>query len=114
MRATPGKATRRRHNKVLEATKGYRMTKHRLYKVAHEAYIHAGQYAYQHRQRRQSQIRTVWIQRISAACALNNTNYSRFMANLKKANIEINKKVLADLAYNTPSVFTKLTQSFSV
>lgn len=111
MRVKTGKVRRRRHNKVLAATKGYRMSKSTLYKAAHEAYLHAGKYAYDHRQKRAGQIREVWISRITAAAEANGTKYSRFIKGLKDAKIALNRKVLADIAYNHPVVFTKLVQS---
>ena len=111
MRVKGGTVRRRRHKKVLKANKGYRMTKSKLYKVGHEAYLHAGQYAYAHRQRRKSQIRTIWIDRISAAAKNNGTQYSRLMKSLKDANVQLNKKMLSDIAYNDPVAFSKLVQS---
>ena len=105
MRVKGGITRRRRHKKVLKSTKGYRLTKSKLYKVAHEAYMHAGQYAYNHRQRRASQMRTIWINKINAACKQNNMQYKDFMYKLKLKNIELNRMVLADLAVNNPEVF---------
>lgn len=111
MRVKTGKTRRRKHKKILAATKGYRMTKNRLYKVAHESYMHAGQYAYAHRQRRASQIRLVWTARITAAAEANGTKYSKFMKGLKDSKIVLNRKVLADIAYNHPGTFSKLVES---
>lgn len=111
MRVKTGKVTRRRHKKILDATKGYRMTKNNLYKVAHEAYMHAGQYAYDHRQKRGSQFRTIWIAKVNAACKNNGLQYNEFMNKLKVKNIKLNRKVLADIAVDNPEVFTFLVQS---
>lgn len=110
MRAT-GNTRKKRHKKILKRTKGYRMTKSKLYRVAHEAYMHAGQYSQAHRRRRHSQMRRVWISRINAAARNNGTKYSDLVHNLKEAKIELNKKVLSDLALNHPEAFTKLVKS---
>jgi large subunit ribosomal protein L20 len=111
MRVRTGKTRRRRHKKVLNRTKGFRMTRSKLYKVAHESDMHAGQYAYNHRQRKQSQFRKIWISRITAASEANGIKYSTFMSKLKKADIELDRKVLADIAFNNPTTFTKLVES---
>lgn len=112
MRVPTGKVRSRRHKKVLESTKGYRMTRNRLYKVAHEAYLHAGQYSYNHRRRRLSQMRNLWIKRLTAAVIDHGIRYSEFINKLKKANIVINRKMLADIAYESPEVFSKIVKSF--
>lgn len=111
MRVKGGTVRTRKHNKILKATKGYRMSKNHLYKVAHEAYMHAGQYAYNDRQKRQSQIRTVWITRLGAACKNNNIQYKDLISGMKAKNIELNRSVLADIAVNNPSVFTFILKS---
>lgn len=108
MRVKTGKVTRVRHKRILAKTKGYRMTKSKLYKVAHEAYMHAGQYAYAHRKRRHSQMRRVWIMKISAACKSHDIKYNTFTHLLKVNGIELNKKVLADIAFTEPKAFTQL------
>lgn len=111
MRVKGGTVRKRRHNKVIKATKGYRMTKNRLYKVAHEAYMHAGQYSYAHRQRRQSQFRNVWIQKLNAASKNNGIQYKDLINGLKKNNIELDRKVLSDIAVNDPDVFSFIVKS---
>lgn len=111
MRVKGGVVRRRKHNKILAKTKGYRMTKSRLYKVAHEAYMHAGQYAYNHRQKRGAEVRRVWITKINAACKNNGIQYKDLISKLRKENIELNRMVLADIAVNHPEVFTKITES---
>ncbi len=111
MRVKGGITRRRRHKKVLKSTKGYRLTKSKLYKVAHEAYMHAGQYAYNHRQRRASEMRKLWITKINAACKQNNTQYKDLISKMKSKNVELNRMVLADLAVNNPEVFTFLVKS---
>ena len=111
MRVKTGITRKRRHDKILKKTKGYRMTKNRLYKVAHEAYMHAGQYAYDHRQKRGAQMRRMWIAKINAACKNNNIQYKDLIAGLKKNKIELNRMVLADIAVNNPEVFTVIVKS---
>ncbi len=111
MRVKGGTVRTRKHNKILKATKGYRMTKNRLYRVAHEAYMHAGQYAYADRQKRQAQVRRLWIARINAACKENDIKYKDLIAGLKAKNMELNRQILADLAYNNPSVFSFVVKS---
>ena len=94
MRVKTGITRKRRHDKILKKTKGYRMTKNRLYKVAHEAYMHAGQYAYDHRQKRGAQMRRMWIAKINAACKNNNIQYKDLIAGLKKNKIELKQNIL--------------------
>lgn len=110
MRIKRGVVLRRRHKKVLKATKGFRMTKNRLFKVAHEAMMHAGQYSYNHRRRRPSQLRNLWIIRISAAAQKAGLSYSKYMGVLKSKNIELDRKVLADMAMNDFEAFSALVK----
>lgn len=111
MRVKGGITRKRRHNKILKSTKGYRLTKSKLYKVAHEAYLHAGQYAYSHRQKRAGEMRRIWITKINAACKNNNIQYKELIHKMKVKNIELNRMVLADLGANNPEVFTFLVKS---
>jgi large subunit ribosomal protein L20 len=111
MRTKGGKTTRRRHKKILKETKGYRLTKSKLYKVANEAYMHAGQYSYNDRRRKPSNMRKLWITKINAACKQNNIKYSEFINKLSEKNIKLNRKVLADLAMNEPNTFSFLVKS---
>lgn len=111
MRVKGGNVRKKRHKKVLKSTKGYRMTKNNLYKVAHEAHLHAGQYAYNDRQKRAGQIRRVWISKINAACKQNDIQYKNFIHGLKLKDIKLNRKVLADMAMNNPKVFTFIVKS---
>ncbi|MCD4811675.1 50S ribosomal protein L20 [bacterium] len=111
MRVKTGKVTKRRHKKVLKATKGYRMTKSKLYKVAHEAYMHAGQYSYNDRKKRAGDMRRLWITKINAACKNNDMKYSHFINKLSLKKIELNRKVLADIAMNNPEIFTFIVKS---
>lgn len=110
MRVKRGFTRKRAHKKVLERTKGFRMTRHRLYKVAREADLHAGQYAFAGRKLRKRDMRHLWITRINAALKNFNLNYSRFVNLLKKTRIEINRKILADLAGREPSVFKAIVE----
>ena len=111
MRVKGGTTKKRRHKKVLNKTKGYRLTKSKLYRVSHEAYLHAGQYAYDHRQKRGAQMRKVWTTKINAACKQNDIQYKDFIKKLKDNKIVLNRKVLADLAVNDPEVFSFIVKS---
>ncbi len=113
MRVKGGTTRSKRHKKVLKATKGYRLSKSKLYRVAHEAYLHAGQYAYADRQKKAGQMRNLWIKRINAASQQNGLKYSELMNKLKKASVILNKKVLADLALNHPEVFSSIVKEIS-
>ncbi len=112
-RVKTGTTRHARHKKVLGLTKGYRMTKNRLYKVAHEAMMHAGAYAYIGRKNRKRDFRSLWIARISAAvkAVAVQLNYSRFMNQLKKANIQLDRKMLADLAVHDMEAFSEVVKA---
>jgi large subunit ribosomal protein L20 len=86
------------------------MTKGRLYKVSKEADLHAGQYAFAGRKRRKRDFRRLWITRINAALTEHNLPYSKFINNLKKAKIDLNRKILADLAVSNPKVFKAIVE----
>ena len=103
-------ATRKRRKKVLKAAKGYYGGKHRLFKTAKQAVMKSGQYAYIGRKQKKRDFRRMWITRISAACKANGMNYSTFMHGLKVAGIEINRKMLSEMAINDPVAFTKLVE----
>jgi len=111
MRVKGGTTRKRRHKKVLNKTKGYRLTKGKLYRVSHEAYLHAGQYSYDHRQERGAQMRRIWITKINAACKQNEIQYKDLIKKLKDSKIELNRKILADLAVNSPEVFSFIVKS---
>ncbi|MGI6423540.1 MAG: 50S ribosomal protein L20 [Candidatus Dojkabacteria bacterium] len=111
MRVRGGIVRKRRHKKILSKTKGYRMTKSKLYKVAHEAYMHAGQYSYNDRRKRAGEMRKLWIQKINAACKNNNIQYKDFINRLNKKGSQLNRKVLADIAVNNPEVFSTIVKS---
>ena len=108
MRVKRGFTRKRAHNKVLIRTKGFRMTKNRLYKVAREADIHAGQYAYVGRKNRKRDFRRLWITRINGALTDLDMAYSKFVNGLKKAKIEIDRKILSELVTDNPEVFRKI------
>lgn len=101
---------RRRHKKVLKAAKGYYGARSRTYKVAKQAVTKAGQYAYRDRRQRKRQFRRLWIVRINAGARLHGLSYSRFINGLKKANVEIDRKVLSDLAIFNSEAFAKLAE----
>lgn len=105
MRVKTGITRRKRHKKILKLTKGYRMTRSKLYKVAHEASLHAGQYAFAGRRLRKRDLRKLWIQRINAGLKQEKISYSEFINFLKKVKVEINRKMLAHLAVTDPSAF---------
>jgi large subunit ribosomal protein L20 len=110
-RVKRGIVSRRKHNKLGDLTKGYRGTKHRLIKAATEASLHAGAYAYHGRKVKKRDIRALWIVRISEAAKKEGTSYSKLINALKKANIEIDRKILADLVLNDPTTFTQIVKS---
>ena len=102
--------TRKRRKKTLKLAKGYFGAKSRLFKTAKEAVMKSGQYAYIGRRQKKRDFRRLWITRISAAAKLNCMNYSTFMNGLKKSGIEINRKMLAELAVSDAAAFTALTE----
>lgn len=110
MRIKRGKVKNRRHKKVLEQTKGFRLSYSKLYKRAKEALLHAGQYSFAHRKRRQSQFREAWIERINAALTQFDVKYSVFINSLKKKNVELDRKVLAGLALDYPQTFKSVVE----
>ncbi|MBL7150546.1 50S ribosomal protein L20 [Candidatus Microgenomates bacterium] len=105
MRVKTGPTRRKRHKKIIKMAKGYRMTRHKLIKRAKEAVLRAGQHAYIGRKLRKRNMRRLWIQRINAALTEHNLPYSKFINALKKAKIELNRKILADLAVSDPKTF---------
>ena len=111
MRVKRGNVRSKRHKKVLKSNKGYRMTKSKLYKVGHEAYMHAGQYSYQHRRQRKGQMRKIWIDRINAAAKTNGTSYNQMIDKMNKAGVTINRKMLSEIAVQKPDVFSQIAKS---
>lgn len=107
-RVKGGTVTRARRKKVLKNAKGYFGSKHRLYKTAQEQLFHSGEYAYRDRKKNKSNFRKLWITRINAACRINDISYSKFIDGLNKAGIEINRKMLSELAISAPEEFTKI------
>lgn len=103
-------ATRKRRNKTLKLAKGYWGGKSKLFKTAKEAVWKSGQYAYISRRLKKRDFRRLWITRISAACKLNDMNYSTFINGLKKANIGLNRKMLSEIAINDAAGFTALCE----
>lgn len=103
-------ATRKKRNKTLKLAKGYWGGKSRLFKTAKEAVWKSGQYAYISRRLKKRDFRRLWITRISAACKLNDMNYSTFINGLKKADITLNRKMLSEIAISDPNAFTSLCE----
>ena len=109
-RVKNGAVTKARHKKVLKAAKGYVGSKHRLYKTAKEQLMHSGQYAFRDRKQKKREFRKLWITRINAACRLNDISYSRFIEGLTKAGVEVNRKMLSEIAINDPKAFAELVK----
>ena len=109
-RVRNGVVTKARHKKVLKEARGYFGSKHRLYKSAKEQLMHAGVYAYRDRRQKKREFRKLWIVRINAACRLNDISYSRFIEGLNKAGVEVNRKMLSEIAINDPKAFSKLVE----
>lgn len=110
-RVKNGAVTKARHKKVLKAAKGYFGSKHRLYKTAKEQLMHSGQYAFRDRKQKKRDFRKLWITRINAACRMNDISYSRFIEGLTKAGVEINRKMLSEIAINNPTMFSELVKT---
>lgn len=113
MRIKTGPTRKKRHNKLLERTKGYRMTKNRLVKVAKEAALHADQYSYVGRKQKKRNLRSLWIIRLNAACREQGLTYSKLINNLKRVKIELDRKILAELAVNYPPVLSSIIQKIT-
>ncbi len=109
-RVKRGTIARRRHKKILKQAKGYYGARSRVFRVAKQAVIKAGQYAYRDRRQRKRQFRALWIARINAEARVNGLSYSKFINGLKKAAIEIDRKILADLAVHDKVAFAALTE----
>jgi large subunit ribosomal protein L20 len=109
-RVKRGVAAKRRHKKVLDQAKGYYGNKSRSFRAANEQVLHSGQYAFRDRRAKKGEFRRLWIQRINAACRQNDMSYSRFIAGLNAAGIEVDRKVLADIAITDPATFTALVE----
>ena len=109
-RVKRGVTARARHKKVLQQAKGYYGARSRVYRVAKQAVIKAGQYAYRDRKQRKRQFRALWITRINAAARQFDMSYSRLINGLDRANIDVDRKILADLAVHDPDAFGALVQ----
>jgi len=110
-RVKGGTVSKNRRRKVLKEAKGYFGSKHRLYKTAQEQVFHSGAYAYRDRKQNKRNFRKLWITRINAACRENDISYSKFMNGLSKAGIEINRKMLSEMAINDAAAFAKLVET---
>lgn len=109
-RVKRGVTAHARHKKILDEAKGYYGARSKVYRVAKQAVIKAGQYAYRDRRQKKRQFRALWIARINAGARDNGISYSRMMDGLKKANVEIDRKMLADLAIFDKPAFSKLAE----
>lgn len=109
-RVRNGVVTHRRHKKILKAARGYFGSKHREFKSAKEQLMHAGAYAYRDRRQKKRDMRKIWIVRINAACREFDISYSRFIDGLNKAGIEINRKMLSEIAINDKEAFKNLVE----
>ncbi|AEF93924.1 50S ribosomal protein L20 [Desulfotomaculum nigrificans CO-1-SRB] len=109
-RAKSSVVSRNRHRKILKLAKGYRGSRSKLYRVANQAVMKALFYAYRDRRQKKRDFRKLWIARINAAARMNGMSYSKFINGLKKAGVEVNRKMLADLAVNDAQAFSQLVQ----
>ena len=109
-RVKNGATTKARHKKVLKQAKGYWGSKHRLYKTAKEQLMHSGQYAFRDRRQKKRDFRKLWITRINAACRMNDISYSRFIEGLNKAGVEINRKMLSEIAIHDEKAFAEIVR----
>ncbi|MBI4268125.1 MAG: 50S ribosomal protein L20 [Chloroflexi bacterium] len=107
-RVKRGVTAHHRHKKILALTKGHRSSRHTLYRRAHESMLHALSYAFAHRRERKGDMRRLWISRVNAASRIGGLTYGQMMAGLKKSGIEINRKMLADMAVREPQAFANL------
>ena len=110
-RVKNGTIHRARRKKILKQAKGYFGSKHRLYRTAKEQVMHSLSYAYRDRRQKKRDFRKLWITRINAACRQNEISYSRFINGLMKAGIEVNRKMLSEIAINDPKTFTELVKA---
>ena len=109
-RVKGGTISRARHKKVMKQAKGYFGSKHRLFKSANEQVMHSGKYAFRDRKQKKRDFRKLWITRINAACRMNGISYSKFINGLSVAGIEINRKMLSELAIENKEAFTELVK----
>ena len=109
-RVKGGTVTRARRKKILKMASGYFGSKHLLFKTAKEQVLHSLNYAFNDRRKLKSDYRKLWIRRINAACRMNDISYSKFMFGLKQANVNVNRKMLSELAINDPAAFADLVK----
>ena len=109
-RVKRGVTARARHKKIFTLSKGYRLRRNNVFRVAKQAVMRAGQYAYRDRRDKKHVFRRLWIARINAAARMNDISYSKLMHGLKLANIDVNRKMLADVAINDAAAFAKLVE----
>ena len=110
VRVKSGILTKKKHKKVLKLAKGYLMTRHKQFKKAKEAVLHAGQYAFSGRKNRKRDFRRLWIIRINAALRLLGLNYNKFINKLKTNKVELDRKILAKIAVEYPKIFEKIVE----
>ena len=110
-RVKRGVTAKRRHKKVLEQAKGYYGNKSRSFRAANEQVMHSGNYAFRDRRAKKGEFRRLWIQRINAGCRAHDLSYSRFIAGLTTAGIEVDRKILAELAVTDPAAFGRLVEA---
>lgn len=110
MRVKTGIVRRKRHKKILAQTKGFRLSRGKIVKKAKEALLHAGQHAYNDRKIKKRVFRSLWIERLNGALSSMDINYSKFIAGLKKNNININRKILSEIAIFDPKTFAKIVE----
>lgn len=110
-RVKRGMVSRRKHNKLLKLAKGYRGTKSRLIRTAHDAVLHANQYSFHGRKLRKRDFRSLWITRIGEAVKKESMSYSVFINKLRKGHVDLDRKILSDLVLNDPTVFKKIVDS---
>jgi len=109
-RVKRGLMAHKRHQKMLQATKGYRHGRKKIFRLAKQAWLKAGQHAYKDRRRKKRDFRGLWIIRLNAAVRVHGLNYRDFIAGLKKANLDLNRKVLSELAVQSPEQFTEVVE----
>ena len=109
-RAKGGVVTHRRHKKIIKQAKGHRGLRHKIFRRANESVMHALRYAYEHRRDKKGDFRRLWIMRINAAARLHGISYSRLIAGLTKAGVEVDRKVLADLAVRDDAAFGQVAE----
>jgi large subunit ribosomal protein L20 len=111
VRVTRGYTTHRRHKKILKLAKGYRASNSKLFRVANEQVLHSMAYAFAHRRKKKGDFRKLWITRINAAARANGMSYSTMINGLKKAGVEVNRKMLAELAVSDATAFSQFVET---